>query len=95
MKHYNYITSAVATKVSAVPVIIKSLIIEPHDTKKGAVTLYDGPSTSDPKILIFRTATGVTSEWNFGEGLKTKRGLYVGNFSDAVGVFIQYTTDVD
>ncbi len=94
MVKYNYITSAVAAKVSAVPVIIKSLIIEPRDTKKGSVTLYDGTSTSDPKILIFRTGTGVTSEWNFGEGLKTKRGLYVGNFSDVDGLFIQYTTDV-
>lgn len=94
MKGYNYITGTVATQVSGVPVIIKSLIIEPRDTKKGSVTLYDGKSTSDPKIMLFRTATGVTSEWNFGEGLETKRGLYVGDFSDVNGIFIQYTTCV-
>lgn len=94
MKDYNYITSTVATKVSAVPVIIKSLIIEPHDTKKGSVILYDGTSTSEPLIMLFRTLAGETKEWNFGEGLKTKRGLYVGNFSDTNKVFIQYSTAI-
>lgn len=95
MKEYNYITGTVATKVSAVPVIIKSLVIEPRDTKKGSVTLYDGTSASDPKILVFRTLSGETKEWNFGEGLKTKRGLYVGSFVDANDVLIQYTTKTD
>ena len=92
---FNYITSAVATKVSTAPVLLKSILVEPHDGKQGSVTLYDGTSVSDPKILVFKTPTGVTKEWDFGEGLKTERGLYLGAFSDADGCLLQFTTDVN
>ena len=90
-----YLTATFAKIISIRKVKLISLVIEPRDTKKGSITLYNGVSTSDEKIALFRTETGRTTLYNFVVPLVLERGLYVGNFSDVNGVLIQYSTDVD
>ena len=94
MEKFNYITSEVDTQVSALPVFLSNVIVFPHDGKQADVTLHDGSSASDPKLITFRTLTGQTTNWNFEPAIKTKRGLYLDVGGDVDGVLIQYTTDV-
>ena len=63
--------------VSPNPTKVGSVILTPSDdSKKTYVSLYDGESTSDPKILTIRTSPGVTETVNFHPYMQTQRGLY-------------------
>ena len=76
--------------VSPNPAMVGSVILTPvNDSKKGDITLYDGESTSDPKILTIRTATGVTKTVNFQPYLQTQRGLFCDVGGDVGEVLIQ------
>lgn len=91
MNKYDYIHSTVDIQVSTAPVTIACIIITPRDTKKGDITLYDGESASDPKIMAFRSLAGQSLVVNFVPGLLTKRGLYLDVGGDVENVFIQFT----
>jgi len=80
--------------VSPNPARIGSVILTPvNDSKKADITLYDGESTSDPKIITIRTATGVTHTVNFQPYLQTQRGLYCDVGGDVGEVLIQLNWD--
>ncbi len=90
MKDYDWITSAVATQVCTAPVTISGIIVTPGSGVVGDVTLYDGESTGDPKILSIRTGSGETKVISFVEGLLTKKGLYLDVGLNVEGVLIQF-----
>lgn len=91
MERFDYLISAVDTKVCTAPVVIACVILTPRDTKKGDITLYDGESTSDPKIIQLRSATGESLVVRFAPGLLTKRGLYLDVGGDVTDVLIQFS----
>ena len=72
------------------PVSIGSVILSPDsDSNKADITLYDGESSIDPKILTIRTSAGVTQTVNFQPYMKTQRGLYCVIGSNVGEVLIQ------
>lgn len=76
--------------VSPNPTKVGSVILTPrNDTKKADISLYDGESTNDPKILTIRTASGVTNTVSFQPYLQTQRGLYCDIGGDVGEVLIQ------
>jgi len=80
-------------KVSNTPALIATVIVMPHDGKQAKVVLYDGESTSDPKIIEIKTASGQSKAINFNPPLRTQRGLYVDFTSDCDEVLIHYATE--
>lgn len=79
-------------KICTAPGWIGAIIVVPaSQTKKGAATIYDGESTSDPEILSVMTLAGETKEIIFNPPLKTKRGLYVDVGGDTEEVLIQHS----
>lgn len=80
--------------VSPNPAKIGSVILTPSsDTKKGDISLYDGESIKDPKIITIRTGTGVSETINFQPYLETQRGLYCDIGGDVGEVLIQLSWD--
>ena len=90
MKKYDYITSAVDTKVCTAPVTIVSVIVTPDANQKADITLYDGEGTKDPEIIKIRTLANDTKVINFAPGLVTERGLYLDVGSNVADVLIQF-----
>ena len=79
--------------VSKVPCLLRGVVVTPNgDSNNGNVTLYDGESTSDPKIYIIRSGTGRTSQITFDSPLVCDRGLYVVLGSHVDECLIQYDT---
>ncbi len=76
--------------VSPNPVRVGAVILTPvNDSKKADISLYDGESASDPKLLTIRTGTGVTNAVNFTPYLQSQRGLYCDIGGDVGEVLIQ------
>ena len=76
--------------VSPNPTKVGSVILTPsNDSKKTYVSLYDGESASDPKILTIRTLSGETKVVNFQPYLQTQRGLFADVGGDLGEVLIQ------
>lgn len=90
---FDYITSAVDTKVCTAPVFIVRVVVTPDSATVGDITLYDGESSNDPEILTIRTASGETKVIPFSPGLQTKRGLYLDVGSNVEDVLIQFSWD--
>lgn len=80
--------------VSPNPSQLGAVILSPDGTANVAdITLYDGESTSDPKILTIYSGTGSTRVINFTPYLETKRGLYVDIGSNVDSVLVQLCWD--
>jgi len=87
---FTWVRITVDQVVSPNPTKIGSVIITPvNDSKKTYVSLYDGESTSDPKLITIRTLTGATKKVNFTPYLETQRGLYVDVGGDRGEVLVQ------
>ncbi|KKK48676.1 hypothetical protein LCGC14_3142740 [marine sediment metagenome] len=87
---FTWIRATTDQVVSPNPSKVGSVILTPsNDSKKADISLYDGESTSDPKLLTIRTASGVTNTVNFQPYLETKRGLYLDIGGDVGEVLIQ------
>ena len=56
---------------------IGAILITPTSGSSGTVTLYNGESAADPKVLKVQTGTTVTFSLSFAEPLYCDRGLYV------------------
>lgn len=76
--------------VSPNPTKVGSVILTPkNDEKRADISLYDGESTNDPKIITIRSAAGVTKTVNFQPYLQTQRGLYCDVGGDVGEVLVQ------
>ena len=76
--------------VSPNPAKVGSVILTPDsDSNKADISLYDGESDQDPKILTIRSAAGVSETINFQPYLQTQRGLYCKAGSNVGEVLIQ------
>ena len=69
---------------------ISAIVIMPTAAAYAIVTLYDGASTGDPKILTIQSATTETKTVNFVPPLHTLRGLYVDLTTDCDEVMVCY-----
>ena len=59
------------------PSLIGCVVVTPNgDSETTNVTLYDGESDNDPKIITIRSGVGVTRAVRFQPCLQTQRGLY-------------------
>jgi len=74
--------------ISKTPSLLGGVIISPSgDSKKCNITLYDGESSADPKIIEIYSGTGTTKMINFQPYMQTHRGLYIevsGSFSTGI-----------
>ncbi len=63
--------------VSPNPAMVGTVIVSPDSNDDRAdITLHDGESAQDPKIITVRTGAGVTNSVNFQPYMQTQRGLY-------------------
>ena len=77
-----------STLVNKIPCQVGAVIVTPSgDSKKANLTLYDGESASDPKVIQIYGATGISIQILFPDPLVLTRGLYCvagGNFGEAL-----------
>jgi len=86
---YTWVKPATAGIISKSPARVAQVILTSASDKKGYVSIYDGESTSDPKIMTIRAASGETKVILFQPYLVTHRGLYVNSFHDVEDLIIQ------
>lgn len=90
MVGYDWVRITNDQKVSLTPCAVGSVVITSDGTGATSVTLYDGESTDDPKLLSVKAANGTTRVVNLNPPLITKRGLYVDLGNNADTCLIQY-----
>lgn len=91
---YTWVHATFDQVVCTAPGWIGSIIVTPDsDDDTAYISLYDGESTGDPKILRVRCKAGVTTTIRFQPPLKTQRGLYVDFEDHAEEVLIQHSWD--
>ena len=87
---FTWIRATTDQVVTPTPAKVGTVIVTPSsDTKKGNISLYDGESVVDPKILSIYTGTGRIETVNFQPYLQTQRGLYLDIGGDVGEVIIQ------
>jgi len=69
------------------PCIIKTVIMTPS-AATSECKLYDGEGNKDPPIGEIYSSVRITREYEMNGGLKTRRGLYIGDFTGVTGVLI-------
>lgn len=90
MVGYNWDRFTSDNKVSLSPCSIGCVIITPNGQGSGDVTLYDGESTGDPKIIKLISGNSYTKVIRFQPPLITERGLYLDIGDNVDSVLIQY-----
>jgi len=89
---YTWVRATVDQVISLSPGFVGCVIVTPDsDDDTAYISLYDGESTTDPKILRIRCSAGVTKVVRFQPPLKTQRGLYVDFEDHAEEVLIQHS----
>jgi len=87
---YDWVSVSSDQAVSNSPCWLGCVVVTPEDNDDYAdVTLYDGESGDDPKLMKIRSGLGTTRVIRFQPPLKTQRGLYVDIGSDVDSVLIQ------
>jgi len=76
--------------LSHTPVFIGTVIVTPHDGKRGLIRVYDGESTDDPLMITVATGTGITKVINLHPYMVTQRGLYVEFVGDIDEALVYY-----
>ncbi len=92
---YTWIRVTTAQVISNTPACVGAVLLTPKESKKGYVSLYDGESTDDPKILTIRAGSGETKVINFQPFLVTKRGLYASSQNDVEDLVIQLAWEAE
>ncbi|MBA7471396.1 hypothetical protein ES707_06702 [subsurface metagenome] len=86
---YTWIRATTAQVISTTPACVGAVLLTPKAGKQGYVTLYDGESVGDPRILTVRSGSGQTKVINFQPFLVTQRGLYASTLHDVEDLVIQ------
>jgi hypothetical protein len=82
---WNWCTAArVITKR---PCILKTIIMTPS-AANAECKIYDGESDKDPPIGEIYSSTQITRGYEMNGGIETRRGLYVGGFTNVTGVLV-------
>lgn len=87
---YTYIRATTSQVVVTAPGQVGAIIVNPDgDDDRARVILYDGESSSDPRISMIRTLPGETKFARFQPPIKLKRGLYIAFDSHVEEVIVQ------
>jgi len=82
---WRWVTSA--ERITQRPSKLRGLVVTPS-AATASLTVYDGEGTGDPTILHVALATANTRTIRLADGLKTNRGLFIGNFTNVTGVLV-------
>jgi len=94
MRLFRWIRTTVDGCLSNSKTLVAAVIITPHATKYGSVTLYNGESANDPQVILLQSGTTESKVINFDPPLYLDRGLYVDVGGDVDDVLVQYDVDI-
>ena len=77
MGKYNWVRVTGDQVLSLHPVSLGAVIVTPDAGERGLVTLYDGESADDPRLISIATGAGTTKVVNINPVMVTHRGLYI------------------
>jgi len=87
MENWEWLTAARSCTTKACTLL--GLLVTPSAID-AICTVYNGKSTSSPVVLNVYLATKDTKNFDFGDGLKLNRGLFVGSFTNITGVLARW-----
>ncbi len=93
---YAWIRCETSQVIVTAPGSIASVIVVPDgDDDRARVILYNGESTTDPRILMIRTLPGECKVVDFSKPVLFDRGLYITFDSHVEEVLIQVQWGVE
>lgn len=90
MRDWEWVTAA--RVLTHKPCRLLGLTITPS-AATAVIIVRDGENTTAPVILQADLVVQETMQLNFPGGLRTDRGLFVGDFTDITGVLVQWEVD--
>jgi len=92
-KSYRWVRSTVDQVISPTPVFLATVIITPHKTKVGQVTIYNCESTTDSQVLFMQTVASGSKVINFNPPLFLDKGLYIDIIQDVDDVLFHFSSE--
>jgi len=94
MNSFRWFRTTVDGCLSNSKTLVAAVVITPHNSKYGTVTLYNGDSASDPHVILLQSGTTESKVINFDPPLFLDRGLYIDVGGDVDDVLIQFDVDI-
>lgn len=90
---FNNIHITKSQVVSPSPVMLSYVVLTSDGGGVADITIYDGESSNDDKLVTLKAASDGTSRLRFGYDLVTRKGLYIEIGSNVEGVLVIYSTN--